>query len=75
MKTVSKPQLALTIALSDCYGSADSDPTLVEMLGRVLYHVTLNCFYISVGGKFHRDTAEYDDFLDHLIAFSRKSQS
>ena len=69
---VRNPRLAVSVTLSDCYGSGDSDPSFVEMLGRVLYHVTMNCYYVTADGKFHRDTSEYDMFFNALVQFSRK---
>ena len=70
LRSVKKPALALSVTLSDCYGSTDSDPTFVEMLARVLYHVTINCFYIGADGKFHQDLADYDMFRESLSRFA-----
>ena len=72
MRTVKRPILALSVTLSDCYGSTDGDPTFVEILARVLYHITINCFVISADGKFHQDTSDYDMFHDALKQFARK---
>ena len=52
MLTSEDPYTALSINVSECYGSLDTDPTFVEMLARVLYHVMMNSFRIAADGKF-----------------------
>ena len=72
LQAIENPQAALSVTLSECYGFTESDPNLVEMIARVLYHITLNCFYVAPDGKFHQDTADYEMFVDALTTFSRK---
>ena len=72
LQAVRDPEAVLSLTLSECCDSTGSDPSLVEMMARVLYHITLNCFYLTQDGKFHQDTADYDMFLDVLKTFARK---
>ena len=72
MQTVKEPYTCLSVNLSECYSSLDSDPTFVEMLARVLYHVTINCYYISADGKYHQDVADYELFMDAIWSFASK---
>ena len=73
MQTAKDPYTCLSINLSECYTALDSDPTFVEMLARVLYHTTLNCFYITGDGKYHQDMADYTMLMDAIWSFASKS--
>ena len=69
MRTVKNPAIALSVSLSDCYSSCNTDPSVVEMLARILYHVTLRCFRFDSNGKYCVDQIEHAEFLQALYAF------
>ena len=75
MQTVKDPYTVLSVNLSECYGSLDTDPTFVEMLARVLYHVTMNSFRIAPDGKFCCDVNDYENFMSTIRSFTSEYKS
>ena len=72
MQQVSDPSIMLSITLSECYASCDTDPSMVEMFARILYHITLRCFRFDAGGKYCIDSMEHSIFVNALHRFLRE---
>ena len=69
-----KPDTLLSLTLSDILviRPTDKNPTLVEMMARVLYHAVLRTFYVSNTGKFCSDTTYFDMLYARIHQFSGK---
>ena len=72
MRKVTDPSTMLSVTLSECYASCDTDPSMVEMFARILYHITLRCFRYDEGGKYCIDTMEHSTFMNELYRFLRE---
>ena len=70
MQNAEEPYTMLSISLSECFGSLDTDPSFVEMLARKLYYVMMNSFRITADGKFCCDVNDFETFLKAIRTFT-----
>ena len=73
LEAVTKPSALLSLSMSDMIEGAENDPTIVEMMGRLLYHSLLNIYHVTFYGRYSSDTTSFDLLHARIRQFSGTS--
>ena len=70
LDAVAKPEILLSLTLSEIVISPEDDPTFASIMGRVLYHSMLRVYHVNGLGKYCIDSAQFDLLYAKIRQFS-----